>query len=118
MHNFRELKVWQKSRIVVKEVYLVSKLLPDTEKYNLKSQMQSSAVSIVSNIAEGSGRGSDIDFARFLDMAMGSAHELETQLIVSVDLEFIQEEKLNSVLEQLWEIEKMITGLINKLRKR
>jgi four helix bundle protein len=116
MHNFRELIVWKKSRALVKDVYALTAELPSSEKFNLSAQMQSSAVSVSSNIAEGSGRGFDIDFARFLDMAMGSAHELESQLLVSFDLGFLNQERMDQVVQQLWEIERMIVGLINKLR--
>ncbi|WP_420384715.1 four helix bundle protein [Roseivirga sp.] len=116
MHNFRELKVWQKSRLLVKEVYILTAEYPTTEKYNLCSQMQSCAVSIPSNIAEGSGRSTDVDFARFLDISMGSSHELESQLFLSFDLGYVSQEKLDLFLEMVWEVQKMITGLINKLR--
>lgn len=116
MHNFRELKVWQKSRSLVKEVYLLTSIYPPSEKFNLCHQIQSCVVSIPSNIAEGSGRGSDVDFARFLDMSMGSSHELETQLLLSFDLGYLTQEKLDDCLEKVWEIQKMITGLLNKLR--
>ena len=116
MHNFKELKVWQKARRMVKDVYLLTAQFPDSERFNLTSQMQRAAVSIMSTIAEGSGRGSDIDFARFLDMALGSAHELESQMIVSMDLEYAQEEKVEDLTSELTEIEKMIVALIKKLR--
>lgn len=116
MHNFRELKVWQKSRVLVKEVYLLTAELPQTEKYNLASQMQSAAVSVISNIAEGSGRGSDTDFARFLDMSLGSSHELESQVLVASDLSFIDLDKHQSLMNILSEIQRMLIGLMNKLR--
>tara|TARA_Y100000588_G_scaffold73580_1_gene76153 strand:- start:269 stop:625 length:357 start_codon:yes stop_codon:yes gene_type:complete len=116
MHNFKELKVWQRTRVLVKQVYLLTAELPNSEKYNLRSQMESSAVSIMSTIAEGSGRGSDIDFARFLDMSLGSAHELESQLIVSCDLGYFSEDTLDQFTSELSEIERMIVALIKKLR--
>lgn len=118
MHNFRELKVWQKSRVLVKEVYLLTSQLPQTEKYNLASQMQSAAVSVISNIAEGSGRGSDVDFARFLDMSLGSSHELESQIIVASDLSFINLDDYKSLTDVLSEIQRMLIGLMNKLRRQ
>ncbi len=116
MHNFRELKVWQKSRVLVKEVYLLTAQLPQTEKYNLASQMQSAAVSVISNIAEGSGRGSDVDFARFLDMSLGSSHELESQILVASDLSFINLDNHQPLMDVLSEIQRMLIGLMNKLR--
>lgn len=118
MHNFRELKVWQKSRVVVKQTYLLTYELPDTERFILCSQMQSAAVSIVSNIAEESGRGSDADFARFFDMSLGSSYELESQIIVASDLEFIDIKKYQALLDQLSEIQRMLLGLMNKLRNQ
>lgn len=116
MHNFRELKVWKKSRVLVKEVYLLTAELPLSEKYNLASQMQSAAVSVISNIAEGSGRGSDVDFARFLDMSLGSSHELESQILVASDLSFIDLEKYQTLIDVLSEVQRMLVGLMNKLR--
>lgn len=116
MHNFKELKVWQRARALVKQVYLLTAQLPNSEKYNLRSQMESCSVSIMSTIAEGSGRGSDIDFARFLDMSLGSAHELESQLIVSFDLGYISEDTLEQFSSELSEIQRMIVALIKKLR--
>lgn len=116
MHNFRELLVWQRSRELVKDIYKITAEYPQLEKFNLCSQMQRAAVSVPSTIAEGSGRGSDADFARFLDMSMGSSHELETQLFVSFDLGYITQDVLDGFLNDLWQLQKMITGLINKLR--
>lgn len=116
MHNFKELKVWQRARVLVKNIYILTATFPSTEKYNLCSQMQSCSVSLMSTIAEGSGRGSDIDFTRFLDMSLGSAHELESQLIVSFDLEYLSENRLQNLTSDLSEIQRMIVALIKKLR--
>ena len=88
MHNFKELDVWKKSRILVKDIYLLLANFPDVEKFGIISQMKRAVVSIPSNIAEGSGRSSDKEFVRFLDIALGSAFELETQLYLSFDLSF------------------------------
>lgn len=100
----------------MKGVYLLTAQLPQTEKYNLASQMQSAAVSVISNIAERSGRGSDTDFARFLDMSLGSSHELESQILVASDLSFIDLDKHQSLMSILSEIQRMLIGLMNKLR--
>jgi len=116
MHNFRELKVWQRARALVKNVYVLTSNFPSTERYNLSSQMQSCSISLMSTIAEGSGRGSDVDFARFLDMSLGSGHELESQLIVSFDLGYMNEDKLGELTSELSEIQRMIVALIKKLR--
>jgi four helix bundle protein len=115
MHNFKELKVWQKSREVVKEIYLLTDLLPEEEKFGLSSQIRRAACSIPSNIAEGAGRGSDKDFIRFLDIANGSSFELETQLFLCIDLNYTQEITINNLLSSIQEVQKMIFSLKTKL---
>lgn len=85
-HNFRKLDIWLDSMIIAKKVYLFSAQLPDEEKFGLKSQMQRSGVSIASNIAEGSGRTTDKDFNRFIDIGLASSYELETQIILASEL--------------------------------
>ncbi|MBU3660082.1 MAG: four helix bundle protein [Flavobacteriales bacterium] len=82
-HNFREIKIWQEALVLVKEVYAFTSNLPKEEKYGITSQINRSAVSIPSNIAEGSGRTSNKEFIRFLEIAISSSYELETQLILS-----------------------------------
>lgn len=118
MHNFKELKVWQNARKFVKEVYISTADFPDEEKYGLISQMRRSAVSIPSNIAEGSGRGTDKDFGHFLNIALGSAYELQTLIFLSFDINLIKEEKMNELNSPLGEIQKMIYGLIKSKLKR
>lgn len=86
---------------LVEAVYLLSGQLPDTEKFGLQSQIRRSTVSIPSNIAEGCGRASDKEFARFLEIALGSAFELETQLIIGQRLGYFPENELENVLELL-----------------
>jgi four helix bundle protein len=98
MHNFKELIVWQKSRTLVKEIYLTTTNLPVNEQFGLSSQMRRAVYSIPSNIAEGAGRGSYKDFARFLDMANGSCFELETQLFLCLDLNYIDEARVNYLI--------------------
>jgi len=111
MHNFRELKVWQKSRELVKEVYLASENFPLNEKFCLTSQIQRSVISIPSNIAEGSGRNSQKEYKRFLDISMGSCFELETQIILANDLDYIKIDKYNELINKIQEIQKMLYGL-------
>ena len=108
MHNFKNLKIWQKSRTLVKEVYLLTRDFPSEEKFGLVSQILRSAYSIPSNIAEGSGRATDKEFARYLNIALGSAFELETQLILAFDINYMSENKLQEVQTLLQEIQKMI----------
>jgi len=82
MHNFKDLKVWQKSMDLAIDIYKATSLFPRDEKFGLVSQIKRCSVSIPSNIAEGSGRGSDKEFNHFLNISQGSAFELETQLII------------------------------------
>src|SRR5947209_6396749 len=90
MQDFRNLLVWQKSHELVLQVYRISRDFPREEFFGLTSQMRRCAVSVRSNIAEGCGRGSDPDFARFLIIAMGSSSELEYQLLLSRDLGYVE----------------------------
>ncbi len=114
-HNFKELSVWQKSRALVKEMYQMTKKFPAEERFELVSQMKRSVISIASNIAEGSGRNSNKDFRRFLGMSLSSSYELETQLILSSDLGFINKGDLDCMSKQLVEIQKMLFGLRKRL---
>ena len=108
MHNFKELKVWDLSRHFVKDIYLLTKKFPDDERFGLVQQIRRAVISIPSNIAEGSSRSSSKDFSRFLDIANGSAFEVETQLILSLDLKYISQDEFNLINEKLQLIEKMI----------
>ena len=110
MHNFKELKIWKKSIKLTENIYSLLVEYPDFEKYGLTNQMRRSAVSIPSNIAEGSGRESNKDFKRFLAISLSSSYELETQLILSFELGFISEKDFNNVSGELKEIQKMIYG--------
>ena len=115
MHNYKELNIWIKSRALVKELYVLTRKFPVDEKYGLTSQIRRAAISIPSNIAEGSGRNSNKDFARFLDMAISSAFEIETELFLSYDLGYIKEYELDIVINKLIEIQKMIYGFRKKV---
>ncbi len=117
MHNFKELKVWQSSRQLVKEVYELTAGFPSSEKYGLISQLRRCVVSIPSNIAEGSGRNTDKDFAQFLNISLGSSYELETLLILSFDVDLISQDELEKLVLKLSEIQKMTFGLIKTLRQ-
>ena len=112
---YRELIVWQKSMELVKEIYCLVKKLPKEETYSLSDQMRRAATSIPSNIAEGNGRKSQIEYARFLDIARGSQFELETQLHICIMLNFLTENETQKAFELLSEIGKILSSLINKL---
>jgi four helix bundle protein len=116
MQDFRNLKVWQKAHQLVLDVYKATKVYPKEELFSLTSQMRRSAMSIPTNLAEGCGRGSDADFARFLWMANGSTKELDYQLILSRDLRYLDAESYTSLTSLLDEVKRMLTGLIQSVR--
>lgn len=113
-HNFKELKIWQQSRLLVREIYQITSKFPPDEDFGLKSQIRRAAISIPSNIAEGSGRGNK-ESIRFLGISLSSAHELETQIILSFDLGYISENEFNNLTNKVTEIQKMIFSFQKKL---
>lgn len=113
-HNFKSLKAWQLSRSLVKTTYEITANFPVDERYGICSQMRRAAISIPSNIAEGSG-WTDKDFHRFLSMSLSSAYELETQLILSADLNLVSVDQLNSLSQQIQEVQRVIFGFQRKL---
>jgi len=117
MHNFKELKVWQLSRQLVKNIYELTSDFPSSEKYSLVSQLRRCTISIPTNIAEGAGRSTDKDFSHFLNISLGSAYELETLLILSFDVGLIKSDQLESLSLKISEIQKMTFGLIKTLRQ-
>jgi four helix bundle protein len=114
MHNLKELKIWNKAIDLATEVYRLTSNFPKEEKYGLTSQIRRSAVSIPSNIAEGAGRNSAREFTHFLSISNGSSYELQTQLIISKNLELV-DSSVDQVLEQLDQIQKMNYALQGKL---
>ncbi len=108
MNNFKELKVWQKSMTLVKEIYSVTKDFPKEERFGITSQIQRSAVSIPSNIAEGCGRNSSKELFQFLSIAQGSSYELETQLILAADLNYMPNASFETINNQIQEVQKML----------
>lgn len=113
-HNFRKLEIWRLSMELVKQVYALSKNLPESEKFGLISQVQRCAISIPSNIAEGSGRTSNKEFNHFLKIAISSSYELETQLILANELYSIEIEEVSNDLRN---IQNMIGGFLRKLNE-
>ena len=89
MHNFKKLSIWIKSVDFVTEIYKVTNSFPSNERYGLVSQLQRAAVSVPANISEGSAKSSNKDFARFLEISLGSTFELETELLVSLNLSYV-----------------------------
>jgi len=115
MKKFKNLNMWKKGIELVKSTYLITKDFPDEEKYGLTSQIRRSAISIPSNIAEGYGRNSDKEFNHFLNIARGSSYELETQIIIAYEIEYITNEILEDLTEKLDEIQRMITNFQKRL---
>lgn len=114
--NFRNYQVWQDAVEYASHVYKITTEMPWFEKKGLCDQLQRAVVSISSNIAEGSAKPSDADFAKFLDVALGSSYEVETQILIAKNVGYINAEIYKDLLIRLQEIEKQLTGLIRLVR--
>jgi len=116
MHNYRELKIWQRSMDFVVKVYEISANFPKEERYGLTSQLRSCAVSVPSNISEGAGRGTNKQFKRFLEFSMGSINEAQTQIELAHRIKYIQQEVYNILIDEALQIYKMILSFYNSLK--
>ena len=116
MHRFKDLEIWKRSRIFCSKIYAETANFPENEKFGIINQLRRASVSIPSNIAEGSSRASNKEFSRFLEIAIGSAYEIETQLLISSDLNFLEFETLKILLHELEEIIKMISKFRSTLK--
>lgn len=117
MQTYKDLQVWQKSIKLVTEIYKTTKMFPEEEKFGLISQMRRASVSIPSNIAEGYARKNKKENAHFVSIAYASGTELDTQIIIAKELNFISEENLQQLGKQLEEILKMLYSYRNYLYK-
>ncbi|WP_298556036.1 four helix bundle protein [uncultured Algibacter sp.] len=117
MKSYIELDVWIEARKLVSQVYVITNDFPKEEVYGITNQIRRCSVSVPSNIAEGCGRQTPKDIIRFLYISRGSLYELETQLYLSNDLEFISEENLNNILSQIETCKKLLNGFINYYKK-
>ncbi len=108
-HKFKELQIWKRGRLFCSKIYDLISRFSDSEKFGVTNQLRSVSFSIPSNIAEGSSRNSNKDFARFFQIATGSAYKTETQLLISAGLAFLTQDELKSSLSKLDEIIKMIS---------
>ncbi|WP_190809126.1 four helix bundle protein [Flagellimonas sp. S3867] len=115
MNKVENLKIWRKAIELAKMVYVLETELPSDEKFGLTSQLKRSAVSVSSNIAEGAGRNSKKEFKHFLSIANGSCYELQTQLILLIELNLIEKAKVEPVIDLCFEIQKMNYSLQKSL---
>ena len=116
MHNFRELKIWQRSMDLAETIYKLTDGFPSEEKYGLSSQLKRCVVSVPSNISEGAGRGTNRQFRQFLEISMGSCNEVQTQLELSCRFRYINKEVLDKNVDEAFQIYKMILSFYNSLR--
>lgn len=116
--SYRELIAWQKAMKFVTGIYLATQQFPRSELYGLVNQLRRAAVSVPSNIAEGQARHSQKEFHHFLSLARGSLVEIETQLLISRDLEYFSEEKADGLLAEAQELGRILNGLINSIKSR
>ena len=114
-HNFKKLKVWQDGIEFVKDSYKLTRTFPDFERFNLTSQMNRCAVSIPSNISEGSSKSTDRHFKKFLENSLGSAFEWETQLIVSFNEGYLDKNDFKALENKILQIQKMLGKFIDNL---
>ncbi len=117
MHNFKKLEIWKRAVALVTEVYQLTQAYPQHEVFGLTSQTRRAATSIPLNISEGSAKSSDKDFARFLEIAVGSSFELETSLIIASNLSYISNDMLEEFQVKIGELQKMIFAFVNGLKK-
>jgi four helix bundle protein len=113
--HYKDLLVWQKGMTLVKSIYALTAMFPREERYGLTSQLRRAAVSVPSNIAEGQARQSTKEFLQFISHAESSLAELETQLLLSVDLAFVQKNEISAALQEIDELQKVLSGLRRKL---
>lgn len=117
IESYRQLGVWQKAIKMVTEIYGITQTFPKEEIYALTSQIRRAAVSVPANIAEGWGRNTTKDYIQFLRIARSSLLELETHLIISNNLNYINNQTVEDILQKTLEINKMLNGLVNSLSK-
>jgi len=118
VYSFEKLDVWQEARLLVKEIYRVTEFFPNSEKYGLSNQIQRAAVSVVSNIAEGVSRFSPKEQIRFIEIAYGSLTEVYCQLMIAMDLNYINKEKLELLKTTILKISNQLNALKKSITKR
>ena len=118
MSTFRNLLIWQKSMDLVTKIYSSTQQFPKEEVFGLTSQIRRSAISIPSNIAEGYGRDSNKEYLRFLNISISSLFEMQTQIEIAKNINYINETDFNKIYEDSREIERMLTSFIKKIKER
>jgi four helix bundle protein len=116
MHNYRELKIWQRSMEFVVRVYEISASFPKEERYGLTAQLRGCIVSVPSNISEGAGRGTNKQFKRFLEFSMGSINEAQTQIELAFRVNYLSKETYESIIDEALQIYKIILAFYNSLK--
>ena len=116
MQDFKKLQVWQKSHDLTLRMYELTSRFPREEMYGLTNQIRRACASIPTNIAEGCGRGSSADFARFLHIAMGSANETEYLILLARDLKYLDTDLFVGLMDTIIEVRKMLTSLLRRLK--
>ncbi|WP_375324653.1 four helix bundle protein [Flagellimonas sp. GZD32] len=116
MHRFKDLEIWKLSRNFCSDIYEVTSTFPEIEKFGITNQLRRASVSVPSNIAEGASRKSNKDFSRFLEIAIGSMYEIETQLLISNDLNLLENTELKLLLQKLDAIVKMTSKFKSTLK--
>ncbi|MDI9869963.1 four helix bundle protein [Flectobacillus roseus] len=116
--SFRDLLIWQKSMNLVTDIYQVTRNFPQAEIFGLTSQLRRASISIPSNIAEGYGRNTSKDYLRYLQIALGSLYEIQTQLEIASNLHFLEIFDFNKMISLCLEIERMLTSLIAKIKAK
>lgn len=114
--GYKDIIAWQKAMDLVEAIYRVSGGLPAEERFGLTAQIRRAAVSVPSNIAEGYSRPGRADYIRFLNIARGSANEIETQLLIAERLGFVKREKLTGIIDLVQEVQRILKGLVSSLR--
>ena len=116
MQDYRQLIAWQKAHEMVKEVYLISSQFPTAELYGMTGQLRRAELSVPTNLAEGASRGTNADFARFVQISLGSSSEVDYLLLISFELGYISHDQHKELAAKIEEMRKVLTGLIKRLK--
>ncbi len=117
MRNFRNYEVWKRGIELAKDIYRLTEQFPKKERFGLSSQLQRAAVSVASNISEGASRRSDVEFTRYLEIAIGSCFEVETQLMIANEIGYLTDENLKIELDKVHVLQKQLNSFISKIAK-